>query len=124
MNDDDFTPYDRQAIFDKVVSFARKQNKKSVDPTTRDCLYRGPKGIKCFIGCLIPNSRYSKDLEGSSIQQIEVQKAAFGVSLSSKDVRFMFSLQRIHDDHDPSDWNIEFEKFAKNYGLNYHDDNT
>lgn len=49
--------YTKQEIFDFVVEKLRAQGCASVNPFGR-CLYRGPDGLKCAIGHMIPDELY------------------------------------------------------------------
>lgn len=51
-----------QEIFDKVATHLVTQKVASFQPY-RGCLYRGPNGTSCAVGCLIPDSAYSPDFE-------------------------------------------------------------
>lgn len=53
-----------QEIFDTVVTHLSKQGKRSVN-IEGDCLYRGPGGLSCAVGCLIPDSEYVHEMEGT-----------------------------------------------------------
>lgn len=52
-----------QDIFDTVLTHLRKQGKPSMDIVQGDarCLYRGPGGTSCAIGCLMPDELYDAD---------------------------------------------------------------
>lgn len=51
-----------QEIFDKVAAHLATQKVASFE-RFQGCLYRGPKGTMCAVGCLIPDSAYSPDFE-------------------------------------------------------------
>lgn len=62
------TPKD---IIDYVEKFLLKQGERSVHHNgSGGCAYRGTKGRKCAVGCLIPPSMYSKKMEDKSIWAI------------------------------------------------------
>lgn len=44
-----------QEIFDTCLTHLRAQGRRSIDPISGFCVYRGPDGLKCAIGALIPN---------------------------------------------------------------------
>lgn len=52
-------------MFDKMLEHLRAQGCRSVDEFD-SCLYRGPNGTKCAVGALIPDEKYSKDMEDIS----------------------------------------------------------
>jgi hypothetical protein len=57
-----------QEVFDRVWDhFITKKNPQSIDnPEDHSCLYRGPNGKKCAAGILIPDEKYSPELEDAS----------------------------------------------------------
>ena len=104
----DYSP--NQEIFDTVAKHLLTQKKRSDGPM-QNCLYRSKSGLKCAIGCLIPDEKYSPSFEGMSIRQLDKTKvlpAAYqGVSLA-----FLGGLQRLHDAYPPSTWNTRLYLFA------------
>jgi hypothetical protein len=100
---------DRQAIFDKVKRHLLKQGCKSMEDDksaiTRWCMYRGPRGLKCAIGALIPDDLYDPAMEMKSIGQLlrswewgaAIEKATGASSDSAADVGFLSKLQNVHD---------------------------
>jgi hypothetical protein len=55
----------KQEIFDFVVNHLTMQGKQSVKLTWSgyDCVYYGPDGNKCAVGCLIHEEEYDKRME-------------------------------------------------------------
>lgn len=51
-----------QEVFNKVVRHLLTQKQKARVGTT--CMYKTPEGLKCAVGCLIPDELYSQDIEG------------------------------------------------------------
>jgi hypothetical protein len=58
-----------QDIFDTVAIHLIKQGKKSAD-ANGDCLYRSPEGLKCAVGCLIPDEVYDPEMEERVISRL------------------------------------------------------
>jgi hypothetical protein len=58
-----------QKIFDTVALHLIKQGKQSIDAAKGMCLYRGPNGLKCAVGCLIPDKVYRPEMEGHSVSR-------------------------------------------------------
>lgn len=57
-----------QEIFDTVFTKLYEQGKQSVDPELpHTCMYRGPDGMKCAAGFLIPDELYRPEMENISI---------------------------------------------------------
>ncbi len=108
-----------QEIFDKVVAHLRKQNARSV--MMLKCLYRGPNGLKCAVGCLISDDAYSRDLETRVVGASKVQSAllASGVPNDETTIDMLRSLQQTHDYQDISNWEHYFMSIAERYNLKY-----
>lgn len=102
----------RQEILDRVVAHSRDQVHQAVDESGVGCMYRAPDGARCFIGCLIPDSRYRTSFEGKGVNK-DILKAA-GIVVS--DMNFASQLQGIHDnDHD--NWPEALAEFAADFNL-------
>lgn len=60
----------RQEIFDRVVRHLLSQKQKAaiddVYGNTR-CRYRTPDGLRCAVGCLIPDDAYDPSIEGFAV---------------------------------------------------------
>lgn len=50
-----------QEIFDRVATHLFTQGMQSIE--TRGCLYRGPNGTKCAVGCLIADEDYDPEMD-------------------------------------------------------------
>ncbi len=104
----------KQETFDTVVNGLRKQNKRAVGPTG-SCMFRTGDGLKCAVGMLIPDSRYTVALDDPSSG-----KCAFDITTELGHDRFLCSdLQGVHDGSFIEDWEPGFEKVAIKYGLVY-----
>lgn len=111
----------RQQMFSKVAKHLLKQN-KVCKKRVGDCLYRGPKGMKCAIGALIPNKLYQKEFEDigdleTIIDHIPTIHKLFG---GRKHLKFLQDLQEIHDDFLPEDWPKKLKEFATRRRLSIH----
>lgn len=93
----------QRQVFDKIKRHLLKQNKKSQKKTT--CLYRGPNGLKCAIGCLIKTG-YSDRLEYQLVTTDAVRSALEknGVVCNSRTLAMLTSLQDLHDHASPALW--------------------
>ncbi len=112
---------EKQATFNRVVRHARKQRKKAEgpDPDNRKdkiCMYRAPGGRRCFAGALIPNTRYSPEMEGKSIAAQMVRRA---IIAGGHNVSFVLELQTVHDAYPVRDWERQFCTIAKQHRLRY-----
>ena len=108
-----------QQIFDKVAKHLLSQMEESKDETS--CLYRGPDGLKCAIGCLIPDHLYSEKMEeldvyglfsdfGDAMEQI-------GLRNSYETYQLLTSLQIIHDAFSVEQWPSELVGLALRQNL-------
>ena len=115
-----------QKLFDTVVEHLRKQKQKSFvyfDFLKEEylCMYRSPEGHKCAIGCLIPDSEYSNDMEGRDLNDL------LKLNLLVEETHYEFekhkilllALQNIHDNKKIEDWEKEFRMLAADFKLQY-----
>lgn len=112
---------DAQEIFDTVRDHLLKQMKKSKTqgPAVTMCLYRSPKGLACAVGCLIPDSIYSEDMEGQDIEDLLAEGSWFGDQLDHlrPHVELLMDLQEVHDTNYPSSWKKKLDAVAQKYWL-------
>lgn len=98
----------KQQLFDTVIIFLQQQGVRS--NSHGECQYRDLFGHKCAIGCLIPDHKYSPDIEGSSVLNLDVQAALCTLDLDSNDLLLLTDLQALHD------WSDNWHS----HGLKYH----
>ena len=118
----------QQEVFDKVVVHALTMTRPSHGPDY--CMYRGPRGNKCFVGALISDEFYRPHLEGCDANNRVVLRALeqSGIAGVSEHSEMLVRLQQIHDNasYDPKN-NRPFKRelreglteFAKNNGLKF-----
>lgn len=99
-----------QEIFDTVAVHLMTQVHRSEDKAHEECLYRGPDGLKCAAGALIPDDDYSSGVEGLPVISVPYFENAYCVVLIE-------SLQRCHDNIEPVDWLKRLEEVAAERGL-------
>ena len=106
-----------QEVFDKVATHLLTQNRKSIneEETGNACKYRGPNGLKCAAGILIPDDVYDSCMENVVIDTIlrEIPELAHLLPFSS----LLFDLQQIHDWKDVPNWKAELQELAVSYKL-------
>jgi hypothetical protein len=102
-----------QEIFDTVAVHLMTQGQRSEDEAYEECLYRGPDGLKCAAGVLIPDDDYSWGMEGLPVLSHPYFKKRFDAYC----VGLIESLQRCHDDIEPVDWLKRLEEIAAERGL-------
>lgn len=117
------TKEERQMVFDTVVEALLKQGKPSSNED--ECLYRGPRGLKCAIGHLIPDESYNPNIESSSVSGLIPFRAVCTtgvVEVTSDDSHFICDIQnKLHDNLTESkfieDLTLAAAKFADSYEL-------
>lgn len=114
-------PKSLQEAFD-IVWNRSKLLKKTTYSTNNDNtvhnVYRATdnhKGESCFIGELIPDSLYSKELEHRTISNIITYNEEFKVLNPIKNQ--LQELQEIHDLEPVNSWKEKLINFAKRHGL-------
>ena len=89
-----------QDIFGEVKVHLLSQRKRAVEGKAGEtfCKYRTASGLKCAVGCLVPEELYSEDMEGASVLAT--------VKYLRFDYRFelLSNLQAVHDDNQPVYW--------------------
>lgn len=101
----------KQEIFDTVARHLATQGRQAVREVTPEdnglpistCQYRTPDGLKCAVGAIMPDSIYTPDMEGNSVQTLvmlaqdsaDPENPFWDVLESSGDL--LKDLQLIHD---------------------------
>lgn len=88
----------KQEIINTVYSHLKTQGEPAHD-TYGMCSYRTASGLKCAIGCLIPNDLYNISIETKRVSSLYkngfLQRIFPGIT--EEDVEFLDKLQIIHD---------------------------
>lgn len=111
-----------QAIFNKVATHLLTQNCLSADGGL--CMYRGPDGLKCAVGCLIDDDHYDRTLEGVTIgsdsngRVRRVVELSIGRELSYDEVGLLANLQWTHDRGRLEEWRVKLADIATQANLN------
>lgn len=120
----------KRQIFETVRDHLLSQGERSEKDNR--CLYRGPDGLKCAVGCLINDEFYSETFENIAIAEVmysyeslatlglavEAFKAALtasGVPLTLDIVRMLHRLQQMHDGLDPTLWSQSLEQIEYDF---------
>lgn len=103
-----------QETFFTIVNHLRKQNCKSINEN-EECLYRGPNGTKCAIGCLIPDDKYSILLEGLTATSYKVQNLLKSLGYNEEILGLLIDLQNIHDHYPVDQWEKQFQLSARTF---------
>jgi hypothetical protein len=112
-------PNTLQEIFNIVSAHLLNQGQKSV--SNGICMYRGPNGLKCAAGCLIPDEEYNPEFE-SNRWNVLVDDGL----IQNKFKTEIVALQEIHDyapKNDPEQcviqWKTKLIEFANEYKLTH-----
>ena len=107
-----------QEAFTKIVKHVLSQKEQCADEI--GCLYAGPNGNACAIGCLFPRELASR-LPSASILYLEDDEAK--QVLSGLNLNMLWQCQRVHDTNDERDSDTvermrsQFELIAKKFNL-------
>ena len=112
-----------QETFDTVVTHLRDQGQQSMDDESLECQYLDSNGLKCAVGCLIPEGCYTVEFEGQAVLPSGSSETDNNITRLMKklghDCDLLVSLQYTHDHVDPSGWEVNFSKIADDHGLDY-----
>lgn len=92
----------KQELFNYVASFLLKQGRRSVGACSSGCVYRGPNGLMCAAGCVIPDEFYDPSMEGEDIHTVFKERRKtkgqerFWIALE-KHHALLSDLQEVHD---------------------------
>ena len=106
-----------QEVFNTVVTHLRSQGRKSTDH--EGCLYRGPNGTSCAVGCLITDEEYSPRMERTNVQAL-LARDETPVSLKDRllpHMDLLINLQSVHDDYTAEQWEKRLEIVAQQKSL-------
>lgn len=114
--------YTLQEIFDEVAIHLLTQNSKAIRNKDGSAAYHGYSQsnaeipAQCAIGCLIPNDKYSREIEGFGVTHLlEFLKLQYSNAFTES---LLSALQCLHDNLHPTLWYYELQNIAKNYELN------
>jgi hypothetical protein len=124
----------KQEVFDRVVTHLLTQNKRSAS-SYGSCLYKGPEGLRCAVGCLFPDSYDTSKIEGSGCVSRDVVSPLIELGVLTKEdydcyvaadddwklttTNLLKKLQFIHDNEFTSNWRSELENTAKAHNLTF-----
>lgn len=85
-------------------------------PPSGACMYRGPSGTSCAVGCLIPDDSYTPNMEYMQARQL-LERFPGTKKYLGDNYDLLRHLQRIHDHHTTSEWHYELSNLARDYDL-------
>jgi hypothetical protein len=118
-------PKNNQDAFDKVLKAIRKQKYiQSNDDSKGICAYRGPDGLRCAVGHLLPSSLYRKEMEGRRAGALKRIYPEIEKYFKNVDGYLLNDLQRAHDfslgrKGNSIDWETKMKQIAFDYSLVY-----
>lgn len=115
-----------QQFFDKTVTHLRTQGKQAKHPINDTCLYHTSEGLKCAIGCHIPD--YIKiPAEYGSVRRLQTNYPYLEGTVwpaGEYGIKLALALQNLHDSQ--YNWDqtgfigeIRAQKIAETFGLVY-----
>lgn len=119
-----------QEIYTKVRNHLLHQGRQAKEAGM--CKYRTDEGLTCAVGCLIPESMYNPEIEDVSAGMVvwvglryrannrgqAILKGIFdSLGIQKESAPLLRSLQGLHDQHPPSEWEIRLDNLAKDYNL-------
>lgn len=108
----------KQEIFTKVKNHLLTQMERSTKDHT--CKYRGPNGLMCAVGCLIPDELYDPEMEGIGLFRLmEDFPEVYGRLNGKENSVLLNSLQTIHDIHREEEWEDKLRDLASDENLEF-----
>jgi len=111
-----------QKLFDDIVTFQRKQGEKSiklVGKITRLCMYRHPDGLRCAVGCVLPDKLYKEKMEKESVETLFQGFPEVENYFGSENKYLLSDMQRVHDSSDVPYWEEKWAEVASTHNLIY-----
>lgn len=107
-----------QEIFDQVVRHLLTQRHRATANGDLEglCCYRTFGGMRCAVGCLIPDDVYSPTMEQKSIGML--WRGWPELAWMQEHDELLSELQCLHDNEEPEDWEVELLQVALDHGLN------
>jgi hypothetical protein len=114
-----------QNIFNHVALHLMNQKKKAM-AANGQCRYRTTDGLRCAVGCLIPEDEYDEHIEESTLNDLINQKRPHLsptlerlIYSSDKSYNLLSDLQLLHDESNSRNWESNLKELAKTYNLQY-----
>ena len=106
-----------QQQFNKVYIHLITQGEKSLSEaaeSSNGCSYRGDNGLMCAAGCMIPDEKYTPEMEGFSWDLLCMEYPEAETWL---DRELGLHVQLIHDTTEPYRWDYQLRDVAYKFGL-------
>jgi len=100
------------AAFDWIADHLIEQDTQSKDDGGT-CLYRGPEGTACAVGCLIADNTYEGWFETTAVDDDYIIEAVVASNpewkIGDKQIHMLLVLQYVHDNHTPYTWKYDLD---------------
>jgi hypothetical protein len=108
----------KQQIYNKVRDHLLAQKKRAQFPNGGTCAYITPDGLRCAIGCLIPDGHPALNSRGGVADLVsKYSDLEQYLHVNKVGIRFFEQLQDIHDYRQPYRWRSALAAFANRHGL-------
>jgi hypothetical protein len=104
-----------QEGFDKVTRHLLTQGRWAQDDDG-DCMYLNEWGLRCAIGCLIPEGIYKPHMEHMTPCGLVADGIVDPLGMT---VKMLNKLQQIHDRFEPKTWRRKLRYFATQNGFTF-----
>lgn len=101
----------RQDIFNRVVEHLIQQGERS-NNGSGSCMYRGPNGLMCAVGCLLKDEHVSPAINKLPVDDSRVKEALRKSGVPDGHAWMLRRLQAIHDACEPHRWAWELAGLA------------
>jgi hypothetical protein len=101
-------------VFDRVKAHLLAQGKKAANGPGEGCQYRTRGGLKCAVGCLIPDDVYDPTFEGVTMRNLSQYARPLGPTMRFRAVlqqlgllehaALLRDLQSLHDQQMVTEW--------------------
>lgn len=110
-----------QEIFNIVAHHLLSQRVKAL--RNGRCVYHGPDGTQCAVGCLIPNELYEEWMEGHDVSYQRLADGEYSIVVAAhcevRQLSLLRILQGVHDNNEPIYWRGALKHVAKSFNLEW-----
>lgn len=103
-----------QELFDKVTKHLLTQKVRATGSNGL-CKLRDDQGRSCAIGCLIPDNKYTPEMEEQWHNPIAILSSF--IDINEENLELLHQLRDLHDHTEPKIWRHKLEQLAKRFNL-------
>ena len=107
----------KQELFDRISKHLLNQNERSIEHISGVCRYRGDNGLKCAVGAIISDKKYSEKIEERTVYTSSVIECLPVRYQGVGSINFIGKLQKLHDQFPVDLWKQRLEEIAKDENL-------